>query len=124
MPYRQKNGLKPFTGLLMPRKPSPDLPETFVSTAKTTNLASKAVRAGTLRKLASRLYTRDLASPPEAIVRRNLWPIVAAYFPDAIISDRTALEGAPAKDGLLFLVSQKGQSDITLPGLTLRPRKG
>ena len=108
----------------MPRKPSTDLPETFVATATTTNLASKAARAGRLRRLASRLYTSDLKSPPEAIVRRNLWPIVAGYFPDAIIADRTALEGAPAKDGSLFLVSQKGQSDIALPGLTLRPRKG
>ena len=108
----------------MPRKSRNEFPETFVSTSETTKLASKAVRAGKLRKLASRLYSGDLTSPPEAIVRRNLWPIVAGYFPDALIADRTALEGAPATDGSVFLVSQNGQSDVALPGFTLRPRRG
>ena len=108
----------------MARKSLTTFPETFVSTIETTKLASKAVRAGKLRKLASRLYTRDLASAPEAIVRRNLWPIVAGYFPDALIADRTAIEGAPAKDGSLFLVSEGRQSDIVLPGYTLKPRPG
>lgn len=108
----------------MVRKSLDDLPETFVSTLETTKLASKAVRAGKLRKLASRLYTRELKGAPELIVRRNLWPIIAAYFPDALIADRTALEGAPAKDGSVFLVSKKGQRDVALPGFTLRPRQG
>lgn len=108
----------------MVRKSLSDFPETFVSTAETTKLASKAVRTGTLRKLASRLYTRDLRGSPEEIVRRNLWPIVAGYFPGALIADRTALEGVPAKDGSVFLVSQNGQSDVALPGFTLRPRQG
>ena len=108
----------------MARKSFDEFPETFVSTLETTKLASKAVRAGKLRKLASRLYSRDLTSAPEVIVRRNLWPIVAGYFPDALIADRTALEGAPAKDGSVFLVSQHGQSDVALPGFILRPRRG
>ena len=100
------------------------LPETFVSTSETSHLASKAMRAGKLRKLASRLYSKDLTSPPEAIVRRNLWAIIAGYFPDGLIADRTALEGAPAKDGSVFLISQSAQTDIALPGFTLRPRQG
>ncbi|MFO1060017.1 MAG: Fic family protein [Dongiaceae bacterium] len=108
----------------MARKSREEFPETFVSTTETTKLASKAVRAGKLRKLASRLYTRDLTGAPEAITRRNLWPIVAGYFPDALIADRTALEGAPSKDGSVLLVSQKAQSDVALPGFTLRPRRG
>ena len=108
----------------MARKSLDDLPETFVSTTETTKLASRAVREGRLRKLASRLYSRDLDSPPETITRRNLWPIVAGYFPDALIADRTALEGAPARDGSVFLVSQKGQSDVAIPGFLLRPRRG
>lgn len=133
--YSQKNRLllsltdrkvafRPSVRCLVARKSLDDLPETFVSTSETTNLASKAVRAGTLRKLASRLYSRDLSSTPESIVRRNLWPIIAGYFPDALIADRTALEGKPAQDGSIFLVSQTGQSDVVLPGCTLRPRRG
>ena len=35
------------------------------------------------------------------------------------------LEGAPAgDDGSVFLASQHGQADVTLPGITLRPRRG
>lgn len=108
----------------MARKSLAEFPGTFVSTLETTKLASKAVQAGRLRKLASRLYTKDLKSAPGTIVRHNLWSIVAGYFPDALIADRTALEGAPAKDGSVFLVSQSAQSDVTLPGFTLRPRRG
>ena len=108
----------------MARKSLDEFPDTFVSTTETTKLASKAVKAGRLRKLASRLYTKDLQSAPEAVVRRNLWPIVAGYFPDALIADRTALEGAPAKDGSVFIISQSVQSDVALPGFTLRPRRG
>ncbi len=108
----------------MARKSLDDLPETFVSTTQTSSLASKGVRTGKLRKLASRLYTKDLASAPESIVRRNLWPTVAAYFPDALVADRTALEGVPAKDGSVFLVSHDGKSDIVLPGIVLKPRPG
>ncbi|MFZ1989388.1 MAG: cell filamentation protein Fic, partial [Alphaproteobacteria bacterium] len=108
----------------MARKSLDEFPETFVSTSETTKLASKAVRAGKLRKLASRLYSRDHTTDPEILVRRNLWPIVGGYFPDALIADRTALEGVPAKDGSVFLVSQAGQSDVELPGFTLRPRRG
>jgi fido (protein-threonine AMPylation protein) len=108
----------------MARKSLDEFPETFVSTFETTKLAFKAVRAGKLRKLASRLYSSNLTGDPKTIVRRNLWSIVAGYFPDALIADRTALEGAPSKDGSVFLVSQHGQSDIALPGFTLKPRRG
>lgn len=108
----------------MARKSLNDLPETFVSTPETTNLASKAVRAGKLRRLASRLYTKDLVSAPDALVRRHLWAILQGYFPDALIADRTALEGVPAKDGSVFLISQGAQNDVALPGFTLRPRRG
>lgn len=108
----------------MVRKSRDEFPETFVSTKETTKLASKAVRTGKLRKLASRLYTRNLTDAPETIVRQNLWRIVAGYFPGALIADRTALEGTPSKDGSVFLVSQKGQSDVAIPGFLLRPRRG
>lgn len=108
----------------MARNSLDDLPDTFVSTTGISKLVSKAVRENRLRRLASRLYTKDLTSAPEAVVRAHLWPVVAGYFPDALIADRTAIEGAPAKDGSVFLVSQAGQSDVSLPGFTLRPRQG
>ncbi len=94
-----------------------------MSTRAISREVSRRVKAGRLRKLASRLYTSDLQSPPEAIVRRNLWDIVAGYFPGAVLADRTAFEIGPAADGSVCLVTERG-GDIVLPGARLRPRRG
>lgn len=100
-----------------------ELPEAFVSHTGISRAVSRGVKAGKLRKLASRLYTRNLDDSPEDIVRRNLWGIVAGYFPGALVADRTALEAAPASDGSLCLVSGQGRA-VELPGVVLRPRRG
>jgi hypothetical protein len=99
------------------------LPEAFVSTTATSLAASRGVKAAELRKLGSRLYTRNLTDEPAAIIRRNLWQIVGGYFPGSLVADRTALENAPAVDGSICLVTERGE-DIRLPGLHLRPRRG
>ena len=99
------------------------MPEAFVSGTAISREVSRAVKAGKLRKIASRLYTRNLTDKPEAVIRRNLWNIVAGYFPGALIADRTALENAPAEDGSVCLVAERG-NDVELPGLVLRPRRG
>src|ERR1051325_9703034 len=97
--------------------------EVFVSDASIAADVSRAVKAGKLRKLGSRLYTRNLTDPPERIVARNLWPLIAKYLPGAQIADRTALEHRPAPDGSVFLISDH-KRDIALPGAILRSRKG
>ena len=99
------------------------MPEVFVSRASISAEVTRRVAHGRLRKIASRLYTRDLDSEPEELVRRNLWSIVAGYFPGALVADRTALEMEPAEDGSVCLVTTRG-ADIELPGVTLRPRRG
>ena len=76
-----------------------DLPEAFVSDTRISREVSRRVAAGRLRKLASRLYTSNLDDDAEVIVRRNLWSIVAGFFPGALVADRTALEYEPASDG-------------------------
>jgi hypothetical protein len=98
-------------------------PEAFVSDTATSRAVSRAVKAGKLRKLASRLYSRNFTDAPEVIVRRNLWQIVSGYFPGGLIADRTALENAPADDGSVCLVAER-HGDVALPGLVLRSRKG
>ena len=100
-----------------------ELSEAFVSNTAISRMVSRAVKAGEVRKLASRLYTKNLEDPPEEVVRRNLWGIVAGYFPGALVADRTALEAAPAPDGSVFLVSERGRM-VELPGIVLRPRRG
>ena len=99
------------------------MPEAFVSTVAISREVSRRVNAGRLRKLASRLYTANLVEPAEAVVRRNLWDIVAGYFPGALLADRTAFEIAPAEDGSVFLVTRASRA-VALPGVTLRARHG
>jgi hypothetical protein len=99
------------------------LPEAFVSDRAITRAVSRAVSAGKLRKLASRLYTRNLEDAPETIIRRSIWHIAAGYFPNALIADRTALENAPAADGSICLIADT-TAEIVLPGHRLRPRRG
>src|SRR3981189_2119354 len=99
------------------------MPEVYVSNVQLAPAISREVKRGTLRKIGSRLYPRNLKEPGEAIVRRNLWPLIAAYLPGALIADRTALENRPASDGSVFLIADH-KRDIVLPGITLRPRKG
>ena len=99
------------------------MPEAFVSDTAISRHVSRAVKAGKLRRLASRLYTRNLTDRPEAVVGRNLWHIAAGYFPGALVADRTGLENAPPMTGPSALVIQAGQN-IELPGHTLCPGAG
>lgn len=99
------------------------LPEVFVSDSSISKAVYEAVERGQLRKLGSRLYTRNLQDDPERLVRRNWYNLIASYYPDAVIADRTALENKPAEDGSVFLISSK-KRETELPGLTFRPRTG
>jgi hypothetical protein len=100
-----------------------DVPEVFVSTAAKSAPVSRAVAAGKLRKLGSRLYTRNLIEAPASLVRRHLWDIAAGFFPGGLVADRTALEQRPAPDGSVFLIASKGGM-VALPGVILRARRG
>ena len=81
------------------------------------------VQAGRLIKLAPRIYTSNLEDTPENIISRNLYFILNALFPGAVLSYRTAIEGGPTADGLLVL-TYKYTKKINLPGITLRLIEG
>ena len=100
-----------------------ELPEVFPASAAPRSTVSDALRRGELRRLARGLYTRNLTDPPEQVVRRNLWDVVAALYPGALVGDRSARLSRPAEDGSLFLVHAK-PGETQLPGLVLRPRSG
>lgn len=100
-----------------------DLPEVFVSNTEISALVNQAIKSGKLRKLGSRLYTKDQTSPPEDIVKRNWYFLLKDYYPDALIADRTAIENKPATDGSVFIVSSKKRETV-LPGITFKPRQG
>lgn len=99
------------------------LPEVFVSSTEVSSQVSQAVADGKLKKLASRLYTRNMQDDPKVIVRRHWYELLKEYYPDALIADRTALENSPAKDGSVFIISSK-KRNTELPGLIFKPRKG
>ncbi len=107
----------------MPEFSIATLPEVFVSDSLISKAVYEAVERGQLRKLGSRLYTRNLQDDPERLIRRNWYSLIASYYPDAVIADRTALENKPAEDGSVFLISSK-RRETELPGLTFRPRSG
>jgi len=100
--------------------PSPWPEIVFGSSDSTTSqMIRRAVKAGELRKLAPRLYTSNLKDTPENIVKRNLYHILGGFFPGAILSHRTAIEGGPSKEGTLVL-SYRYTKKFTLPGLNIK----
>ncbi len=107
----------------MPESSIANLPEVFVSHTAISNAVHQALQRGQLRKLATRLYTRNKDEDPARLILRNWYYLLPSYYPDALIADRTALENRPAADGSVFLISAK-KRDTALPGLTFRPRPG
>ncbi|HOO51495.1 MAG TPA: cell filamentation protein Fic, partial [Alphaproteobacteria bacterium] len=100
-----------------------DLPEIFVSNTEISVLVNQAVKSGKLKKIGSRLYTKNLGATPESIVRKNWYFLLKDYYPDALIADRTAIENQPSSDGSVFIVSSK-KRETSLPGITFKPRPG
>ena len=71
------------------------MPEVFVSDSSISKAVYEAVERGQIRKLGSRLYTRNLKDDPDRLIRRNWYNLIVSYYPDAMIADRTALERIP-----------------------------
>ena len=97
--------------------------EIVLSTSETSYAIHKETAAGKLRKIAPTLYTPNMVDPPASIIKRNLWRVVGLYCPGAIITDRTGIESRPADDGSVFVVHDR-KTDVVLPGLRIRPRRG
>ena len=96
----------------------------FFSSTATSRAVRSLLRAGRLRHVAGRLYTKNLDEPLEAVVRRHAWDVAAGMFPGAVIVDRTAFEARPAgPEGSIFLCSDTARV-VRLPGLVLNCRRG
>lgn len=87
---------------------------------------SRKVKAGKLRKLATKLYTDDLRTDPAEIIRRHRLEIAAHFYPDAVISHRSALERSTLSPGgkLHISLPQKVAPVRKLPGLEIRIWEG
>ena len=84
---------------------------------------SRSVRAGYLRKLVATVYTSNNVDSDEAIVKRNLYPILGKLFSGALVSHRSALEGGPTSSGHIFL-TYKYSKKVHLPGFIIHLLKG
>jgi len=100
-----------------------NLPEVFVSNSKISAQVNQAIKQRKLRKIGSRLYTKNMTSSPEDIVKRNWYSLLKDYYPDALIADRTAIENKPAEDGSIFIISSK-KRQTEIPGIIFKPRPG
>ena len=96
---------------------------TIRSDAATRSRLTRAERSGRLRRLHEGVYTDDVSSPLEAIVRREILPLVAILAPGAVVSHRSALEPGFTAAGELFLTGPYRRR-LALPGVTLRIEKG
>lgn len=80
------------------------------------------VARGELARLARGIYTPDVDADPNEVVRRSWREIVGRRFPDAVVTDRSAIWAQP-HDGYLFITSGR-EAVLDLPGLTVVSRKG
>ena len=87
---------------------------------------SREVKAGRMRKLASKIYTDDLVSPAEDLIRRHRLEIAAHFYPGAILSHRTALENSDVSPGgkLHLTVARQMKPLRRLPALEIRLWQG
>ena len=99
-------------------------PEIVVSSRETRQAVYEGVRRGQLRQIASRLYTPNHRDDPSRIVRRHWLEVASRFFPGAVVSDRSAADPGLIVDGSLFLVHDRPERDLVLPGLELRQRSG
>ena len=86
---------------------------------------SRKVKSGTLRKLASKLYTDELKADPAEVIRRNRQAIAAHFYPSAVISHRSALDEKLSPAGKFHIsLAQKVAPVRKLPGLEIRIWQG
>jgi hypothetical protein len=93
------------------------------SEAREAKRLRRLLQSKKVRRIASRIYTTNLADPPETIIRDNVWAIVGHLFPNTVISHRTALEGGASKSWQIFLTGPYPRK-MKLPGLTVTVLKG
>ena len=107
----------------MPKKSQSDIPEVFLSNEYPRQQIYALRKQGKIKKIASMLYTSNVDEDTDSIIHRNMWRILELLYPDAIISERTAVEMKVTSDGSLFVISDKKRS-VTIGNLTIRPKKG
>ncbi|MCR9002130.1 MULTISPECIES: ROK family transcriptional regulator [Rahnella] len=84
---------------------------------------SRALKRRRLQRLARGIYSGDIDTPADIIVRRYLWQIVDYFFPEAVVCGASAMRADPAAGGVIELCHSR-RRPVVLPGITLRPQSG
>lgn len=109
----------------MGKIPEPRLEELLFGSSNKIESAkvSTLEKAGTIKKIAPRIYTSNLNEAPEIIVKRNWYKILSTQYSDALLSHRSALEFRPTPSGHIYL-TYTYNNNVELPGMTIHLLKG
>lgn len=109
----------------MRKKESKEWPEVVISIGdkSLTQSIRRAAKAGSLRKIAKKIYSSNLEDTPENIIKRHRYQILGRLFPKGVISHRSALDGGISSDGTVIL-TYKYTRIVKLPGLIIRLIQG
>ena len=82
---------------------------------------SRLAKVGRATRLSRGIYLQNASLPVERAVFQHLYSIVGQVWPGAVISARSALNGAIPNDGWLFISHPDPlrKSDLALPGVTV-----
>jgi len=83
---------------------------------------SRAVQRGTLRRLATGIYSGAVDADPMEVARRHWREILAHALPGAVIADRSARSGRPGEDGVLTVIHGR-RRPLEVAGLRIMPRR-
>lgn len=98
-------------------------PVVFTSDASLSEKVAREVKAGRARKIGPRLYTTNTRDDPGRVVRQNWWQVLSLLVPGAVVSHRTALEGAISPLGRVYVTGPYPRT-ISLPGLEIVQLQG
>lgn len=89
------------------------------ATTATQSRLSRAVSAGTALRLAPGVYVSGASVGLEHVARHHLFPIVAKYWPRAVLCGKSAASGGLPVDGELYvsLPEPPRRSPLILPGV-------
>lgn len=83
----------------------------------------KRLIQGEIRKIAPKIFTSNFDEPPSEIIARNIFEILGALYPGAVLSHRTALEFKLTSSAQIF-VTYSYTKKIKLPGVTINFLEG
>jgi hypothetical protein len=93
------------------------------SDRRQSKVISRLLEKNLIRKIAPRIYSGNFIDSPEAIIRRNIFNILAKLFPGSMLSHRSALEFQPTATGNIFLTYTYTRK-IQLPGVIIHFLEG